>query len=543
VSYGGSLSGEHGDGHGRAELWPKMFGPELMRAFTEFKAVWDPDNRMNPHKLIDPYPLDSHLREGTGYRPLQLTTKFAFPEDGGSFAEAAGRCFGVGKCRHLDGGVMCPSFMVTREEKHSTRGRARLLQEMAEASGPVKDRWRSEDVKDALDLCLACKGCKGDCPVKVDMATYKAEFLSHYYRGRLRPRQAYALGLIPVWARLASHAPRLANIAAHAPVISNLVKLAGGIAQERDAPRFAPQTFTDWFSRHPPRDPDAPPVMLWPDTFTNYFEPDVGVAAVEVLEAAGFRVTLPGRPVCCGRPLYDYGMLGLARHYLTRTLEVLRPQIEAGIPVIGLEPSCLAVFRDELVNMLPGDLDARRLKAQSYVLSEFLTEKVPGFRPPRLERKALVQPHCHHHAVMGFGAEQKLLTAMGIDAELPDAGCCGMAGSFGYEAGERYRVSVAAGERKLLPAIRDADPDTLIVADGFSCRGQIRAGTSRRGLHLAQVLQMAIRDGQLGPAASPPETARASGTGPSHFPRKALAGAGTIAAGAVIAAAIRRASR
>ena len=201
VSDGGSLSGEHGDGHGRAELWPKMFGPELMRAFAEFKAVWDPENKLNPHKLVDPYPLDSHLREGPGYRPLPLVTKFAYPQDGGSFHEAAGRCFGVGKCRHVDGGVMCPSFMVTREEKHSTRGRARLLQEMAEASGPVKDRWRSEEVKDALDLCLACKGCKGDCPVKVDMATYKAEFLSHYYKGRLRPRQAYALGLIPVWAR------------------------------------------------------------------------------------------------------------------------------------------------------------------------------------------------------------------------------------------------------------------------------------------------------------------------------------------------------
>ena len=270
-----------------------MFGPELMRAFAEFKAVWDPENKLNPHKLVDPYPLDSHLREGPGYRPLPLVTKFAYPQDGGSFHEAAGRCFGVGKCRHVDGGVMCPSFMVTREEKHSTRGRARLLQEMAEASGPVKDRWRSEEVKDALDLCLACKGCKGDCPVKVDMATYKAEFLSHYYQGRLRPRQAYALGLIPVWARLASHAPGLANAVAHAPAVSRLVKLAGGVAQGRDAPRFAGQSFTAWFAGHTPRDPEAPPVLLWPDTFTNYFEPEVGIAAVDVLEAAGFRVTLP----------------------------------------------------------------------------------------------------------------------------------------------------------------------------------------------------------------------------------------------------------
>jgi FAD/FMN-containing dehydrogenase/Fe-S oxidoreductase len=540
VSFGGSLSGEHGDGHGRAELWPKMFSPDLMRAFSEFKAVWDPDSRMNPHKLVDPYPLDSHLREGPAYRTLPLTTKFAYPEDGDSFAEAAGRCFGVGVCRHLDGGVMCPSFMVTREEKHSTRGRSRLLQEMAQAGGPVKDRWRSDEVKDALDLCLSCKGCKGDCPVKVDMATYKAEFLAHYYHGRLRPRQAYALGLIPVWARLASLAPGLANAAAHAPVVSRLVKLAGGVAPERDAPTFAARTFTEWFRGHTPRNPDAPPVLLWPDTFTNYFEPEVGIAAVEVLEAAGFHVLLPDGHVCCGRPLYDYGMLDLARQYLTRTLKVLRPQIEAGIPVVGLEPSCLAVFRDELVNMLPGDQDAQRLKAQSYVLSEFLASHAPGYQPPRLDRRALVQPHCHHHAVMGFDAEQELLAAMGVDAEMPDAGCCGMAGSFGYEAGERYQVSMAAGERKLLPAIRKAPPDTLIVADGFSCRGQIRSGTPRRGLHLAQVLQMAIRDGHAGPTTSPPEDSYRNSPGQLHVPGKALAGVGAALTAATIAAAVAR---
>jgi FAD/FMN-containing dehydrogenase/Fe-S oxidoreductase len=504
VSYGGSLSGEHGDGHGRAELWPKMFSPELMRAFTKFKAVWDPQNRMNPHKLIDPYPLDHHIHQGPSHRPLQLRTRFGYPEDGGSFADAVGRCYGVGKCRHLEGGVMCPSFMVTREEKHSTRGRARLLQEMAEASGPIKGRWRSAEVKDALDLCLACKGCKGDCPIKVDMATYKAEFLSHYYAGRLRPRQAYALGLIPVWARLAAHAPRLANALTHAPVISRLTKLAGGIAPARDAPLFATQTFTRWFAGHTPRHPDAEPVLLWPDTFTNYFEPQVGIAAVEVLEAAGFHVTLPTRWVCCGRPLYDYGLLGTARRYLSHTLDVLRPQIEAGIPVIGLEPSCLAVFRDELVNMLPHDEDAKRLRAQSYVLSEFLTQRVPGYSPPQLHRRALVQPHCHHHAVMGFDAEKDLLQAMGLQVEIPDAGCCGMAGSFGYEAGERYQVSIQAGERVLLPAVRAAAPDTLIVADGFSCRGQIASGTHRRALHLAQVLQMALGDGREAP---PPPSA------------------------------------
>jgi FAD/FMN-containing dehydrogenase/Fe-S oxidoreductase len=500
VAYGGSLSGEHGDGHGRAELWPKMFGPELMRAFDEFKRVWDPDGRMNPHKLMDPYPLDSHLREGADYKQLQLKTVFAYPKDNGSFAEAAGRCFGVGACRHLEGGVMCPSFMVTREEKHSTRGRARLLQEMTRAAGPLEGRWRDDEVKESLDLCLACKGCRGDCPVRVDVATYKAEFLHHYYRRRVRPRQAYALGLIDKWARLASHVPKIANAVTHAPGLAAAVKAAGGVAQGRDVPRFATQTFTDWFATHEARNPDGQPVLLWPDTFTNYFTPEVGRDAVTVLESAGFRVSVPAGKVCCGRPLYDYGMLTLARRYLRRTLDVLRPSLEAGVPVVGLEPSCLAVFRDELINMFPQDAAAQRLHAQSFVLSEFLSRRAAGWQVPRLHRRALVQPHCHHHSVMGFDAEQSVLEQMGLDIEIPDSGCCGMAGSFGYEAGERYDVSMAAGERVLLPAVRAAADDTLVLADGFSCRGQIASGTGRRALHLAEVLAIAIRDGQQGPS-------------------------------------------
>jgi len=499
VSYGGSLSGEHGDGHGRAELWPKMFGPELMRAFADFKRLWDPDNRMNPYKLIDPYPLDSHLREGADYQPLQLKTVFRFPEDENDFAAAVGRCFGVGACRHLDGGVMCPSFMVTREERHSTRGRARLLQEMTRATGPLTEQWRSDEVKEALDLCLACKGCRGDCPVRVDMASYKAEFLHHYYQGRLRPRQAYALGLIDKWARLASHLPGTANALTHAPGLHRAVKAAGGVAAQREVPRFAAQTFVDWFGGHQPRHPEGPPVLLWPDTFTNYFAPEIGVDAVEVLEAAGRRVVLPtGRGLCCGRPLYDYGMLRLAKRYLRRVLTDLTPTLRAGVPIVGLEPSCLAVFRDELVNLFPHDADAQRLRGQAWTLSEFLRDHAGDWPLPRLERSALVQPHCHHHAVLGFQAEQDLLASMGVDVEMAEAGCCGMAGSFGYEAGERYEVSMAAGERVLLPKVRAADRQTLILADGFSCRGQIASGSDRTGLHLAQVIAMAIRDGQLG---------------------------------------------
>ena len=496
VTYGGSISGEHGDGHGRAELWSKMFSPRLMQAFAEFKRIWDPGNRMNPGKLIDPYPLDSHLREGTAYEPLKLKTAFQFPVDGHDFTNAVGRCFGVGKCRHVDGGVMCPSFMVTREEKHSTRGRARLLQEMAQASGTVDGRWRSDEVKSALDLCLACKGCRGECPVKVDMATYKAEFLHHYYRGRMRPRQAYALGLIPVWARLASRAPRLANLATHAPGVHRLVKRVGGVAFERDAPRFAERTFRRWFDEHQPRHPDGDRVLLWPDTFVNYFEPSVGVATVEVLEAAGFHVDLPRDGLCCGRPLYDYGMLTLARRYLRRILDAMRDDIRAGVPVVGMEPSCIAVFRDELVNLFPEDTDAQRLCAQSFTLSEFLTRAAPELELPQLDRAALVQGHCHHRSVIGFDDEERVLRRLGLELSIPDSGCCGMAGSFGYEAGERHRVSVAAGERVLLPAVRAAGEDTLIVADGFSCRGQIAGSTSRRAMHLAEVIAMAYHEGR-----------------------------------------------
>jgi Fe-S oxidoreductase len=333
------------------------------------------------------------------------------------------------------------------------------------------------------------------------MATYKAEFLYHHYHGRLRPRQAYALGLIDKWARIASHAPRLANAATHAPVVRALVKAAGGVAQHRDVPPFATETFTEWFAAHPARHPDAPAVLLWPDTFTNYFSPGVGRDAVQVLEAAGFRVTVPaGRGLCCGRPLYDYGMLGLARRYLRRTLRALRPQLRTGTPIVGLEPSCLAVFRDERHTMFPQDADAQRLQAQSYVLSEFLNTHAKDWPLPRLHRRALVQPHCHHSSVMGFDAERRVLADMGIEVEMADAGCCGMAGSFGYEAGERYRVSTTAGERALLPKVRAADRETLVLADGFSCQGQIAAGSDRTALHLAQVLAMAIEDGQQGTA-------------------------------------------
>lgn len=481
ASHGGSLSGEHGDGQQRGELLPRMFGPELVQAFRELKAIWDPDNRMNPGKKVDPYPLDADLRPAL--RLQDPATAFAFPEDRGSFARAAGRCVGMGKCLKEESGVMCPSWRATREEEHSTRGRARLLFEMLQG-GVIRDGWRSAEVRESLDLCLACKGCRAECPAGVDLATYKAEFLHHHYQGRLRPRSAYALGLAPWWARLASAAPGLANSIARSPVLGGVLKRVGGIAPQRTLPAFAHRTFRDWFEKRP-QTTAGDRVLLWPDTFTNYFEPEIGRAAVEVLEAAGLRVTIPRRALCCGRPLYDFGMLDLARRQLRQILDSLAPEIAAGVPLVGLEPSCVAVFRDELPGLFPGDEPARRLAAQTFTLAEFLLER--GWEPPRRAGEALVHGHCHHHAVMGLGADRALLEQTGLDFHLLDAGCCGMAGAFGFEA-EHYEISLAIGERVLLPAVRRAAAGTPIVADGFSCRQQIVQTTSRRALHLAELL-------------------------------------------------------
>jgi Fe-S oxidoreductase len=488
VSYGGSLSGEHGDGQSRAELLPRMFGRELVQAFDEFKRIWDPDCKMNPHKIVDPYKLDENLRLGSDYHPWDPNTDFAYREDDGSFNRALLRCVGVGQCRKHDSGTMCPSYMVTREEKHSTRGRARLLFEMMEGE-VVTDGWRSDEVKDALDLCLACKGCKGECPMGVDMATYKAEFLSHHYRWRLRPRPAYAMGLMQYWARVGGRMPRIANLVGHSPALAVAVKKMGGVARDREIPRFAPQTFKQWFRSHPARTGARGRVILWPDTWNNYFHPETAQAAVEVLEAADYEVTVPDAHLCCGRPLYDYGMLRLARRSLRQVLGALAEDIHAGVPVIGLEPSCVSVFRDEMPAILPRDEDARRLSRQTFVLSEFLENN--DYEPPRLPRDALVQGHCHHKAVLKMDAEEALMTKVGLNYELLDSGCCGMAGSFGFEQ-DKYDVSVAVGERALLPAVRNAAPDVLLVADGFSCREQIFQTTGREAVHLAQVLQMAL---------------------------------------------------
>jgi FAD/FMN-containing dehydrogenase/Fe-S oxidoreductase len=519
ASYGGSLSGEHGDGHARAELLPKMFGPELVDAFREFKAIWDPDWKMNPGKVVDPYPLDTHLRMDPGYSTRPVNTEFRFPADHGSFAAAAERCFGVGACRDQNA-VMCPSYQVTLEEKHSTRGRARMLFEMMRSDSVLEDGWRNEEVKEALDLCLACKGCLHECPVRVDMATYKAEFLSHYYHGRMRPRQAYLLGLIRWEARLAAHAPRLANLLTQRQPFAAIGKRIAGIAPERTMPAFAPRTFKQWWRERSgaataavssngggpaPGAATTQRVVLWADTFNDHFHPEVAIAATEVLEAAGFTVAVPERSLCCGRPLYDYGMLGLARRLLHQVLDGLREEIRAGTPVVALEPSCGAVFRNELTNMLPDDEDAKRLARQTHTLGEFLAQHASDWEMPRLERKALVHFHCHQRATSDTDCDQQILDRLGLDYEVLDTGCCGLAGSFGYERGERYEVSIKAGEQVLLPRIRDASEHTLILTDGFSCHSQIDHGTERGALHLAQAIQMALHEGPNGPATARPE--------------------------------------
>jgi Fe-S oxidoreductase len=470
---------------------------------------------MNPGKVVDPYPITSNLRVGPDYNPPQPATHFQYPEDRDSFARAALRCVGIGNCRRETGQVMCPSYQATLEEEHCTRGRARLLWEMLNGE-VLTDGWRSEPVRASLDLCLACKGCKGDCPVNVDMATYKAEFLSHYYEGRLRPRHAYVMGLIPIWAKLASRNPRLANFITQTPILGNVAKLLGGISVHRHIPPFAHETFKDWFRQRGPRNQGRPPVLLWADTFNNYFHPEVGKATVDVLEAAGFQVLVPEADLCCGRPLYDFGMLTLAQAWLKQILTALQPHIEAGIPVVGMEPSCVAVFRDEMHGLFPHDRNAQRLQGQTYILSEFLVAKAPDFlKLPRLERKALVHGHCHHKAVMGTDAETQVLTKLGLDFHVADEGCCGMAGSFGFEAG-KYDISMKIGERALLPAVRQADPETLVIANGFSCMEQIMQGSNRRPLHLAQVLQMAMREGRQGAPGDYPE---------EHYPYSQGAGA------------------
>lgn len=498
ASYGGSFSGEHGDGQSRGELLPIMFGDVIIRAFRELKEIFDPHAKMNPGKVVNPARLDEHLRLGGDWSPhVEPATYFSYSDDGGSFVGAATRCVGVGKCRqhgHPGGAVMCPSYQATMEEEHSPRGRSRLLFEMLDGHGdsPVSNGWRSKAVRDALDLCLACKGCKSDCPVNVDIATYKAEFLAHHYEGRLRPRPHYALGWLPSIAskvRRAGMIP-LVNALAHAPLLPRAATAAAGLAP-REIPRFASESLQQWWTRRTPASQGSRgKVMLFADTFTDQFHPHVGMAAVQVLEDAGWEVVLSPPGQCCGLTWISTGQLDVARKRLRSTVAALSEHLHDGGLVVGLEPSCLSVFRSDAAELLTGDLDVERLEKQSVTLAELLTEHTPGWRPPRLGHvRGLAQVHCHHHAVLGWDCDSKLLEAAGANIERLDSGCCGLAGNFGFESGH-LEVSKACAEKVLLPAIRQSSADEVVLADGFSCRTQIHEFDSggKDGIHLAQLL-------------------------------------------------------
>ncbi|MFD5082498.1 FAD-binding and (Fe-S)-binding domain-containing protein [Kitasatospora sp. NPDC058406] len=491
VSYGGSLSGEHGDGQARAELLPRMYPPGIIALFGEFKRIWDPENLLNPGALVDPRPLDADLRFDGPLRTLPLA--LPFEQDGGSLAKAVHRCVGVAKCVDPTTGVMCPSYMATGEERHSTRGRARLLAEMLRGEA-VPDGWRSAEVREALDLCLGCKGCASDCPVHVDMATYRTEFLYQHYRHRLRPASHYAMGRLPLWLRAAALAPGLANLVARSPAAGPLKRL-GGVDRRRVLPVLPPETFTRWYRRHRaehPAPPGSRPVLLWPDTFSNHLQPDVLRAAVEVLEHLGFDARLPAGPVCCGLTRYSTGQLPGARRVMRRSLAALAATgLPADTPVIGMDPSCTATLREDLPRLLGAD--GRQVAERTRTFAEFVDEFAPDAPLPQLPVEAVTQTHCHQHAVLGTAADRRIEARMGVDNRVLDSGCCGLAGNFGFERGH-YEVSVAIAERVLLPEVRAASPETVVLADGFSCRTQIaQLAQGRQAVHLAELMQRALR--------------------------------------------------
>ncbi len=493
AAHGGSLSGEHGDGQARAELLPTMYGPELVRLFERFKDCWDPAGGMNPGMLARPARLDENLRFAVLPAEPVREAVFGYPHDGGDFAAAVRRCVGVAKCRTTEAGagVMCPSFRATGEERHSTRGRARLLHEML-AGEAVEGGWRSAEVRDALDLCLSCRGCRSDCPVGVDMATYKAEFLHHHYAGRLRPAAHYTLGRLPQWLRPASAVPALLNAGARVRPLAALAKRAAGIAPERPLPRIAPRTFRQW-ARTRPRTPapgSAPVVTLWPDTFTNHLSPDVGVAAVRVLEAAGLRVRLPRAGLCCGLTYVSTGQLDRAREAMRRTLTA----VPVDAPLVVLEPSCAAALRSDLPELLGDDPRAAALAARVRTFAQVLEECAPHWTPPRVDRPVAGQTHCHQHAVLGDAAEARLRERAGLTGAL-SGGCCGLAGDFGFERGH-YEVSKACAEEQLLPAVRALPEGGEVLADGYSCRTQLGQLGNVRARHLAEVLAEALGEGR-----------------------------------------------
>ncbi|MCI2265150.1 FAD-binding and (Fe-S)-binding domain-containing protein [Sediminivirga luteola] len=558
--HGGSLSGEHGDGRARSELLATMYSPEAREAFRRFKAVFDPGNVFNPGVLVDPEPLDERLRPGPGQRTFELRPVHALSRDGGSLVNAVNRCVGVGACRSMEG-AMCPSFHVTRDEVHSTRGRARLLSEMLRGES-IPDGFRSAEVKDALDLCLSCKACASECPVNVDMATYKAEFLHRHYEGRVRPLAHYSMGWLPAATRLLHKVPGAAaavNAAMRVPGVEWLTKTAAGVDRSRRMLSFAPRSLQELFLRRRTGGrgraaPDVvraaaaaadarPAVVLWPDSFTNHLDTGPGQAAIEVLEALGYRVEMPAGAVCCGLTWHSTGQLGMVKRVLAATLDVMEPYLAAGLPVIGLEPSCHAMLAHEAAELLPDDPRAARLQELVAPFATVVARHLPGsdlrldgMAPPvnatvppsanarpgedgapvsrnetptrgdvapgdrsaaqwpfgRLDIRAVGQVHCHERSVGDHDPASEVLKAIGVDERTIETGCCGLAGNWGFEPGHA-ELSLQLGERELFPAIRKRGAGDLILADGFSCRTQVRQGTGADALHLAEVLRRALR--------------------------------------------------
>ncbi|MFM0056809.1 FAD-binding and (Fe-S)-binding domain-containing protein [Paraburkholderia phytofirmans] len=493
VEFGGSLSGEHGDGQAKAEFLPIMYGSELMQAMEQFKAIWDPANRLNPGKVVHAYRADENLRMGPAYKPVTLQTRLTFAsQQGDGFQREIERCIGMGKCRSLEGGTMCPSYRATREEKYSTRGRAHLFWEMLQGD-VIADGWQSREVKEALDTCLACKGCKSDCPTHTDMASYKAEFLSHYYETNRRPRQALFMGRIGEWAPWAARFPRLTNFMTSAPGLSSFGKWLAGVAPTRELPRFANATYRQIARRSPQSARDArgevKKLILWVDTFNDHFTPEIAQAAADVLKQLGWHVVLPKNRLCCGRPLYDFGLLERARELLTHILDDLADDIAAGVPLVGLEPGCLSVFKDELLKQLPDHALAKKLSAQTFLFSDFVARQ--PFDWPTLAADVIVHGHCHQKALFGMQGDTALLNKLGVKWKLLDTGCCGMAGSFGFNT-EHHALSTKIGEDTLFPAVRTAGAETIVLTNGFSCREQIEQGTGRHAMHIAQLAQRAL---------------------------------------------------
>jgi FAD/FMN-containing dehydrogenase/Fe-S oxidoreductase len=489
LKLGGSPSGEHGDGRARSEMLTRMYSPTAISLFGGIKEIFDPQNFLNPGVIVKPRRIDDDLR-----RPKAVSIKngggFAFADDDNDFTKAIHRCVGIGKCRADNtstGGFMCPSYLATKNESHVTRGRARVLQEITQNTGKSTD-WSSPIVKESLDLCLSCKACASDCPAEVDMAKYKSEVLYQQYKGKLRPRSHYILGQLPRWAALARISPKAVNALSQSKIGSKIVLKVGGMDSRRSLPRFAEQPF---FASKKVTQSSKPQILLWVDSFTQSFTPTGAYAAKALLEKIGYDVVIPEQSACCGLTWISTGQLDGAKSRLNKLLDVFEPYLDKGMEIVGLEPSCLAVLRSDLLDLLPEDSRSQQVAQATFTIAEIINKAALNpklmWRAPDLSHMTLVvQPHCHQHAVMGFRDDQEVLQSTGI-AFTQLAGCCGLAGNFGMEDGH-YDLSVAVAENALLPALRAKDATTVFLADGFSCRTQADQLAGVTGVTLSELL-------------------------------------------------------